>query len=169
MKIRKTYEGVVPTGKLLNSYSTSSSDTYNCEYINLIGKTITMSSENKSSQSLSINTLTKVTNMTNEDTNQFTNEEITYSNGYYTINSDRIHTILVNSQLFFQSATNAQMYIAKNDVNIVQSSLNNVKQSFTFVVPVQKNDKISIQTYVEVSGNSLRADHNNFSQVTVLN
>ena len=34
MKIRKTYEGVVPTGKLLNSYSTSSSDTYNCNYVN---------------------------------------------------------------------------------------------------------------------------------------
>lgn len=34
MRIRKTYNGVVPNGKILNSYSTSQSDGYSCEYIN---------------------------------------------------------------------------------------------------------------------------------------
>lgn len=33
-KIRKTYQGVVPTGKVLNSESSSLNDTYSCDYIN---------------------------------------------------------------------------------------------------------------------------------------
>lgn len=34
MRIRKTYNGVVPNGKILNSYSTSQNDGYSCDYIN---------------------------------------------------------------------------------------------------------------------------------------
>lgn len=34
MRIRKTYNGVVPNGKLLNSYSTSQNDGYSCDFIN---------------------------------------------------------------------------------------------------------------------------------------
>lgn len=34
MKIRKTYQGVVPNGKVLNSNSSSVIDTYSCDYIN---------------------------------------------------------------------------------------------------------------------------------------
>ena len=33
-RIIKTYNGVVPNGKLLNSYSTSQNDGYSCDYIN---------------------------------------------------------------------------------------------------------------------------------------
>ena len=39
MKIRKTYQGVVPSGKVLNSKSDSQIDTYSCDYLNnIIGK-----------------------------------------------------------------------------------------------------------------------------------
>ena len=38
MKIRKTYQGVVPNGKVLNSNSSSVIDTYSCDYINNIVK-----------------------------------------------------------------------------------------------------------------------------------
>ena len=34
MKIRKTYQGVVPNGKVLNKDSSSVTDTYSCDYIN---------------------------------------------------------------------------------------------------------------------------------------
>lgn len=34
MRIRKTYQTVVPTGKVLNSESNSLNDTYSCAYIN---------------------------------------------------------------------------------------------------------------------------------------
>lgn len=34
MRIRKTYQTVVPTGKVLNSESSSLNDTYSCAYIN---------------------------------------------------------------------------------------------------------------------------------------
>ena len=34
MRIRKTYQTVVPTGKVLNSESSSLNDTYSCDYIN---------------------------------------------------------------------------------------------------------------------------------------
>lgn len=34
MKIRKTYNGVVPNGKVLNKNSSSVTDTYSCDYIN---------------------------------------------------------------------------------------------------------------------------------------
>lgn len=34
MKIRKTYQGVVPNGKVLNSKSDSQIDTYSCDYLN---------------------------------------------------------------------------------------------------------------------------------------
>lgn len=168
MKIKKMYQGTVPENKILDTYSNSATDTYSCNYVNLIGKTITMNSSGGSSQSLSVNTLTKVTNTTNEYFNQFTNDEITYSNGEYTINSDNIHTVLVNTQLFFQSSANTQCYIQKNNVPEMQSGLNNGKHAATFILNVQKNDKISIATYVEAN-NSLRADQHNFSQVTVLN
>ena len=33
-RIRKTYNGVVPNGKLLNTYSGSQNDGYSCDYIN---------------------------------------------------------------------------------------------------------------------------------------
>ena len=33
-RIKKTYNGVVPNGKILNSYSTSQNDGYSCDYIN---------------------------------------------------------------------------------------------------------------------------------------
>lgn len=40
MKIKKTYQGVVPNGKVLNSKSNSTTDTYSCDYLNeLIPKT----------------------------------------------------------------------------------------------------------------------------------
>ena len=167
MRIKKTFQTTVPTGKVLNNRTESNVDTYSCDYINLIGKTITMNSGGVSSQSLSVNTLTEVTNTTNEYFNQFTNNEITYSNGEYTINSDNIHTVLVNTQLFFQSSALTQCYIRKNNVTEMQSGFNNSKHPATFIINVQKNDKISIATYVE-SSNSLRADQNNFSQITVL-
>ena len=38
MRIRKTYQTVVPTGKVLNSESNSLNDTYSCNYINNINK-----------------------------------------------------------------------------------------------------------------------------------
>ena len=34
MKIKKTYNGVVPNGKVLNKNSSSVTDTYSCDYIN---------------------------------------------------------------------------------------------------------------------------------------
>lgn len=34
MKIKKTYQGVVPNGKILNDVSDSPIDTYSCDYIN---------------------------------------------------------------------------------------------------------------------------------------
>ena len=167
MRIKKTFQTTVPTGKVLNSYTESNVDTYSCDYINLIGKTITMNSGGGSAQNLTVNTQTKVTNTTNEYFNQFTNDEITYSNGDYTINSDNIHTVLVNVQLFFQNSATSQCYIQKNNVSEMQSGLNNSKHAVTFILNVQKNDKISIATYVEAN-NSLRADLFNFSQITVL-
>lgn len=41
MRIRKTYNGVVPNGKILNTRDTSQNDTYSCDYINeLSGKVL---------------------------------------------------------------------------------------------------------------------------------
>lgn len=37
-KIKKTYQGVVPNGKVLNTKSASQIDTYSCEYINNLTK-----------------------------------------------------------------------------------------------------------------------------------
>lgn len=34
MKIKKTFQTTVPTGKVLNSYTESNVDTYSCDYIN---------------------------------------------------------------------------------------------------------------------------------------
>lgn len=34
MRIKKTYNGVVPNGKILNSYSTSQNDGYSCDFVN---------------------------------------------------------------------------------------------------------------------------------------
>lgn len=34
MKIRKTFQAAVPSGKVLNSYTESNVDTYSCNYIN---------------------------------------------------------------------------------------------------------------------------------------
>lgn len=150
-----------------DTYSTSTTDTYSCNYVNLIGKTITMDSGGGSTQSIPASTITKVTNTTIERVNQFTNNEITYNNGNYTINSDSIHTILINVQLFFQSSTETYGYIYKNNGAVLNVSLTNIKNRFTFVLPVQKNDVISISCYC-ASNASLRADNNNFSQITVL-
>ena len=34
MKIRKAYQGTVPENKILDTYSTSQTDTYSCNYVN---------------------------------------------------------------------------------------------------------------------------------------
>ena len=34
MKIKKTFQGVIPENKILNAESTSQTDTYSCDYIN---------------------------------------------------------------------------------------------------------------------------------------
>lgn len=41
MKIKKTFQGIIPENKILNSESTSETDTYSCNYINTIVETIT--------------------------------------------------------------------------------------------------------------------------------
>lgn len=153
--------------KVKTTKTISDTDTYSCNYVNLIGKTITMNSGEGSTQNIPTNTKTKIINTTNEYFNQFDNGEITYNNGEYTINSDNIHTVLVNTQLFFQSSASTQCYIQKNNVTEMQSGLNNIRHAANFILNVQKNDKISIATYVEAN-NSLRADQHNFSQITVL-
>lgn len=40
MKIKKIYQGELPENKILNTQSTSQTDTYSCEYINNLGKSI---------------------------------------------------------------------------------------------------------------------------------
>lgn len=35
MKIRKAYQGTVPENKILDTYSTSQTDTYSCNYVNI--------------------------------------------------------------------------------------------------------------------------------------
>ena len=37
MKIRKAFQGTVPENKILDTYSTSQTDTYGCNYINKLG------------------------------------------------------------------------------------------------------------------------------------
>lgn len=34
MKIKKTFQTTVPTGKVLNNYTESNTDTYSCDYVN---------------------------------------------------------------------------------------------------------------------------------------
>lgn len=40
MKIKKTFQGVIPENKILNAESTSQTDTYSCDYINEKAKEI---------------------------------------------------------------------------------------------------------------------------------
>lgn len=168
MRIKKTFQTTVPTGKVLNNYTESNLDTYSCNYVNLIGKTITMNSGEGSAQNIPANATTKVINTTNEKVNQFTNDEITYSNGEYTINSDNIHTILVNVQLFFNSGGAENFgYIMKNNQTILNASITNIKNRFCLVFPVERGDKINISCYC-ATAITVRADTNNFSQITVL-
>lgn len=47
MKIKKMYQGTVPDNKILNTYSTSQTDTYSCNYINTVASEIYSTSEVK--------------------------------------------------------------------------------------------------------------------------
>ena len=146
----------------------SDTDTYSCNYVNkfdIIGKTIIMRANE--SQSVAGTTRTKVTNINSEYLNQFTNGEITYSNGDFTINSDNIHTILVNVQIFFQSSLQSYGYIVKNDSDEINSALTNIKHPITCIVNVKKDDVISLFCYTESSTN-IRSDMNTMVQIAVL-
>ena len=55
MKIRKTYQGVVPNGKVLNNNSSSVTDTYSCDYINKFDKKVLYDNTNGSTEEIILN------------------------------------------------------------------------------------------------------------------
>lgn len=66
MKIRKAFQGTVPENKILDTYSTSQTDTYSCNYVNdkTTGKILWTNSSptsNFSSQNVSISNLPNYT------------------------------------------------------------------------------------------------------------
>lgn len=135
-----------------------------------VGKMIYLTSENGSTQAIPAQTITKITNYSNTELNDFlTNNEISYSSGTFTINSGNISKLLINWQPFFAAAEDFNTYIFKNGSSFVQ--VTPPKELYrvltTFVVPVSKGDTIEISVYIPRAG-TIRAHANNLVSITVL-
>lgn len=105
--------------------------------------------------------------MTNITANQFENGEITFTNSNFSINSDNINTVLINCQIFWQSAAQNFIYIEKNGVQQISSIRNITQNDFTFVLGVEQGDIINFYCYAENS-NTLRSNENSYIQICVL-
>lgn len=58
MKIRKTFQAAVPSGKVIDSYATSTTDTYSCNYVNELFAVLTGSIEVPAATSSHLGTAT---------------------------------------------------------------------------------------------------------------
>lgn len=89
MKIKKIYQGSIPENKILNSRSTSQTDTYSCEYLN---DTSVVVSATEPAENRKKVWLQKGKNLFDENTNVFESGDLNTSNGSNETNSARIRT-----------------------------------------------------------------------------
>ena len=171
MRIKKTFQTTVPTGKVLNSYTESNVDTYSCNYVNQIGKTAKINL-NSSGQNFPQNTDVTVDFDTIEY-NQISN--LTLDDNKIVIGAG-IHTILLSARYSCPSGTYGKyIYIRKDGNPYEQLAFKMTKQDNTLetsmVIPVQEGDKYYIAAYQEnTSALTISSSASQtFMTVTVLN
>lgn len=130
------------------------------------GKYLERNSMSGTAQSVTANTLTYVSNYSNEYVNQFTNNEITYNAGEFTINTDDITHVFVNVQVMLTSPATIYMYLVKNTGTEIQyaGQANENRHEISYFMQVAKNDVIKVGVYLSAN-DSIVADKNNLIQI----
>lgn len=142
------------------------------EKLEIHGKFLERNSDGGNAQSISASTHTYITNYSNSKVNQFTNNEITYDNvsGAFTVNSSDITHLLINAQVFIQTATTMSIYldVTRNGTEVSEyqytATANENRHEFSYFIEVAQGDSIKIAVYTP-SSNSVRAQMNNFVQI----
>lgn len=136
------------------------------------GKFLERNSDGGNAQTISASTHTYITNYSNSKINQFNNNEITYDalTGAFTVNSPDITHLLINAQVFIQTATTMGIYldVTRNGSEYSEyqytATANENRHEFSYFVEVSQGDSIKIAVYTP-SSNSVRAQLNNFVQI----
>ena len=169
MRIKKTFQTTVPTGKVLNSQTESNVDTYSCNYVNQIGKTAKINLD-PAGQNFPQNTSITV-NFNTIQYNQISNLTL---DGNKIVIGAGIHTILLTARYACPSGSYGKyIYISKEGYDGVlafkMTKYDNTLET-SMVIPVQEGEKYYITAYQE--NNSALSISNGISQsfmtVTVL-
>ena len=158
-------------GTLSNLDTTDKSSLVNAineifEKTTVFGKLVERNSYNApADQSVAGNTETVVL-YPNEHYNQFSSNEITYSNGIFTVNTDKISHVLINTQIFIRNGQAITGYIKKNNETVFTFSTTEIETRIegTFLIPVEENDTFNVSVYLANNG-ALRNDLNNMIQI----
>lgn len=124
MKIKKTYNGVVPNGKVLNKDSSSVTDTYSCDYINNnVGIVESGSNENgsyiKYEDGTMICTMKKTCNWDMTKGTQWGSLYVWNNNDYIYFSKSFINIPIVNISIF-QTTEDASCFMINYSKPIIE-------------------------------------------------
>lgn len=142
MKIQKKFQGTIPENKIMDTYSSSNTDTYSCNYIN--SQISCIEGRVYSGQSVAKDTLATIQY---KPTNT-RGTGISLTNGVITINDDNIRIISINAGTQNTNWSNGSisMYVfvngANRATNVVINTINGILNA---TIPVLKGDQIEIK------------------------
>lgn len=135
MKIKKTFQTTVPTGKVLNNYTESNVDTYSCDYINgIAGKVLWTNPDPTSSFPSQTITLSSADYDLYEVFFAYGTQTMQYVNGVKTIKGKG----LIGGMMGFSTGTLLRRKVDYIDEThlLLSNSINGTAEGENYMIPI---------------------------------